>query len=70
VRRAIFEDTVIEEYQTAYEAIEQRVKLLAMGLERHNKKGLDLSQRAVMYSKLRVFLDEADLIGIIRKLPE
>jgi hypothetical protein len=24
----------------------------------------------VMYSKLRVFLDEADLIGIIRKLPE
>ena len=70
VRRAIFEDTVIEEYQTAYEAIEQRVKILAMGLERHNKKGLDLSQRAVMYSKLRVFLDEADLIEIIRKLPE
>ena len=69
-RRSIFEDTIVEEYQTAYDAIEQKVKILAMGLERHHRKGLDLSQRVVMYSKLRVFLDDMDLVEVTRNLPQ
>ena len=67
-RRSVFPDRVAEDCDGAYQSLHRAVGRMANQLEVYEGKGLDLSQRTIMYKKLRAFLDLHDLETLASKL--
>lgn len=67
--RSVFPDHIEETYDPSYQQIQRAVRRMANQLESYEKKGMDLSQRTLMYKKLRAFLDLHDIEALTSKLP-
>lgn len=51
----------VPEFQSVYQKLRKTVSIIATALEGYEQKGLDLEERAQMYSRLRAYLDKTDL---------
>jgi hypothetical protein len=67
--RSVFSDHIAASYDPTYQQIQRAVRRMANQLEAYEKKGMDLSQRTLMYKKLRAFLDLHDIEGLTSQLP-
>lgn len=68
-RRSVFPDRIAGGHDVAYQSLQRAVARMANQLEVYEGKGLDLSQRTIMYKKLRAFLDLHDFEALASQLP-
>ena len=68
--RSVFPQTLVPEFQPTYRRVQRMVSTIASGLEGYHSKGLDLTERTQMYSRLRAYLDKTDLEDEVRNLPQ
>lgn len=68
--RSVFPQTLVPEYQPTYRKIQRIASTIASGLETYQTRGLDLTERTQMYSRLRAYVDKTDLEADVHNLPE
>ncbi len=68
--KSVFPYTTVPEFQRVYRRLQRTASTIATGLESYERRGLDLDERAQMYSRLRAYLDKTDLEAYTRELLE
>jgi len=66
--RSVFPYTSAPQFQKIHLKLQQTVKKLVSGLEEYDRRGLDLDERRLMYSRLRAYLDKTDLEACTNEL--
>ncbi len=66
--RAVFPQTTVPAFQPTYRKLQRTVGTIVGGLERYDRRGMDLDERTQMYSRLRAYLDKTDLEACVLEL--
>jgi hypothetical protein len=66
--RSVFPQTTVPAYQPTYRKLQRTVGTIVGGLERYDRRGMDLDERTQMYSRLRAYLDKTDLEACVLEL--
>jgi hypothetical protein len=65
---SVFEQTTVPDFQPTYRKLQRTMETIAGGLERYDRRGMDLDERTQMYSRLRAYLDKTDLEACVVEL--
>jgi hypothetical protein len=66
--RSVFPQTTVPAFQPTYRRLQRTVGTIVGGLERYDRRGMDLDERTQMYSRLRAYLDTTDLEACVLEL--
>lgn len=66
--RSVFPQTTVPDFQPTYRKLQRTVGTIVSGLERYDRRGMDLDERTQMYSRLRAYLDKTDLEACVVEL--